>query len=141
MLINAETLKNTRKEKGLGQRDFADFLGVGYRTYQGYESGTPIPEARQQLIAYKLNAKTADKTNEPVEDYRLNLAEYNKELSHYKAKNVEELRDIAYKFLANEEALYKHNLLPDNREMHFWIRYKEIVEEYGSIEDYLNKEI
>lgn len=79
--------------------------------------------------------------NEPQTTYQEDLAEYNKELSNYKVKTMDELRDVAYKFLANEKELYEHHLLPDNREMHFWLRYKEIVDKYGSVDNYLKQEV
>lgn len=79
--------------------------------------------------------------SEPQTTYQEDLAEYNKELSNYKVKTMDELRDVAYKFLANEKELYEHHLLPDNREMHFWLRYKEIVDKYGSVDNYLKQEV
>jgi hypothetical protein len=78
---------------------------------------------------------------EPETSYQEDLLEYNEELIRYKAKTLNELRDIAYKFLANEKELYQHHLLPDNREMHFWLRYKEIVDKYGSVDNYLKQEV
>lgn len=36
-------LKNYRKAKGMSQKDFAEFLGMSFRTYQNYESGARYP--------------------------------------------------------------------------------------------------
>ncbi len=35
----------------LTQQDMADLLGVGLRTYQGYENGRPIPRHVDRLMA------------------------------------------------------------------------------------------
>lgn len=37
-------LKSYRKAKEMSQKDFAEFLGIPYRTYQNYESGSRYPK-------------------------------------------------------------------------------------------------
>lgn len=44
MKIFAKRLKELRKEKKIKQREMAEFMGVGLRTYQYYESATHYPE-------------------------------------------------------------------------------------------------
>lgn len=95
----------------------------------------------EKVELLKLFDNEINQLNEPQTTYQEDLAEYNKELSNYKVKTIDELRDVAYKFLANEKELYEHHLLPDNREMHFWLRYKEIVDKYGSVDNYLKQEV
>lgn len=112
--------------------------GDAFRMAVTRESFTDLEKA--ELSKLFENEKT-HLLNEPETTYQQDLVEYNKELSTYKVKTMDELRDVAYKFLANEKELYEHHLLPDNREMHFWLRYKEIVDNYGSVDNYLQQEV
>lgn len=45
-------IKVFRERKGLTQSEFADLLGVDYRTIQNYESGKSIPNSKQKLIKF-----------------------------------------------------------------------------------------
>lgn len=60
MKISAESLRNERDKRGLSQKDFAEFLGVGFRTYQNYEAGKVIPDSKKELLAYKLDNNIAN---------------------------------------------------------------------------------
>lgn len=135
MKIKAIDISKFRDKHGISQTDFAKLIGVSLRTVQNYESGGKIPDSKHEILHNIIKTYRSDTT------YQEDLKDYNKELEIYKAKNINELREIAYKFIANEEKLYEHNLLPDNREMHFWLRYKEIIDDFGSIENYLNREV
>lgn len=59
MDINSESLRKLRDNKGLSQKEFAKFLGISERSYQNYEGGKPIPEAKVALISSKLDVKNA----------------------------------------------------------------------------------
>ena len=45
-----ERLRNLRKEKGVTQREIAEFLGIKTRPYQNYESGDRRPDY-EKLVA------------------------------------------------------------------------------------------
>ncbi|HJB12716.1 MAG TPA: helix-turn-helix domain-containing protein [Candidatus Oscillibacter excrementigallinarum] len=45
-----ERLKELRKEKGVTQREIAEFLGIKTRPYQNYESGDRRPDY-EKLVA------------------------------------------------------------------------------------------
>lgn len=142
MKISKIDIVNFRENHNISQSEFAKLIGVSLRTVQNYEAGGKIPESKNEILRKVFdNYEKNNKVNEPQTTYQEDLAEYNKELSVFKAKTIDELREIAYRFLANEKELYKHDLLPDNRETHFWLRYKEIVDKYGSVDNYLNQEI
>ncbi len=49
--MTATALKQIRVQWGLTQAEMADLLGVALRTYQGYESGRPIPRHVDRLMA------------------------------------------------------------------------------------------
>jgi transcriptional regulator with XRE-family HTH domain len=133
--INALDIVNFRDKYGLSQTEFGKLIGASLRTVQNYENGSTIPLNKKAIIQSVINNYNPNTT------YKEDLKAYNKELDVYKAQSINELKEIAYKYMANEDKLYKHNLLPDNREMQFWLRYKEIIDEYGSIDNYLNREI
>lgn len=63
MEVNAENLRKIREEKGLNQTEFAQILGISYRSYQNYEAGKNIPDAKKLLIAQKLGAENARSIN------------------------------------------------------------------------------
>lgn len=143
MEIKGIDIVNFREKHRLSQSEFANLIGVHPRTIQNYEAGSKIPESKYGIFrnVFKNYESSKNQASEPPTSYQEDLAEYNKELSNFKVKTLDALREVAYKFLANEKELYEHNLLPDNREMHFWLRYKEIVDKYGSVDNYLQQEI
>lgn len=48
------TIKEMRKAAGMKQTAFADYIGVGLRTLQGWECNHPCPEYIRALIEYKM---------------------------------------------------------------------------------------
>lgn len=51
------TIKEMRKAAGMTQPAFANYLGVGLRTLQGWECSHPCPEYIRALIEYKLKGE------------------------------------------------------------------------------------
>ena len=53
----AEKIRRQRKDKDMGQKEFAQFLGVSLRTLSDYENGKARPRTRE---AYQRIATTLD---------------------------------------------------------------------------------
>ncbi len=49
--MTAAALEQIRAQWGLTQAAMANLLGVGLRTYQGYENGRPIPRHIENHLA------------------------------------------------------------------------------------------
>lgn len=116
ILINSETLRNTRDSTGMNQKDFAEFLGIGYRTYQNYETGHPIPDAKKELIAYKLrdieklNTQKLDSNifNSELEETEF---EYEEAKKDYKVKSYKELVELMLKVVANFDEMKDEKII------------------------------
>lgn len=67
MNINGENLRQIRDSKGWSQKEFAKFLGISERSYQNYEGGGAIPDAKKALIRSKLDANIAYKKTPLIE--------------------------------------------------------------------------
>ena len=50
MIINAEIIKEFRKNNNLTQEMLAELLGVSWRTIQNYEAGGKIPKSKSALF-------------------------------------------------------------------------------------------
>ena len=48
------TIKEMRKAANMTQKTFAEYIGVGKRTLEGWEHNHPCPEYIRALIEYKL---------------------------------------------------------------------------------------
>lgn len=95
MDIDAETLRRIREEKGMTQKEFAEYLEVSPRSYQNYEGGSNIPPAKKLLFFYKLNADNAfklktdpkeTKVSQPLENFRTKAGSSYEELPNGKYK-------------------------------------------------------
>ena len=64
--IMAYAFKMVRKESGMNRKDFAEWLGIPYRTMQDWERGvSEVPDYVLNLIAYKVkNEKEFNKKTE-----------------------------------------------------------------------------
>ena len=50
MEIFAQRIKLLRKEKKVGQKVIAEYLGIVLRSYQNYESGTHYPDVPKLIM-------------------------------------------------------------------------------------------
>lgn len=63
----AYAFKRVREESGMSRTEFADWLGVPYRTMQEWELGRrAMPDYVLRLIAYKVRMENAIKKGELV---------------------------------------------------------------------------
>jgi transcriptional regulator with XRE-family HTH domain len=66
MEVNSETLRKIRDDRGMSQKDFAEYLGISPRSLQNYEAGSAIPAAKKMLIASKIDANYVNSAQEQL---------------------------------------------------------------------------
>ena len=76
-----ERLKEIREKTGMNKKEFANYIGIKYTTYNGYETGAREPDSDFLiLISQKFDVST---------DYLLGLQGEKEVLHSYKLKSVE----------------------------------------------------
>lgn len=97
-----DKLKETRERTGMNKREFADFLGIKYTTYNGYETGKREP-------AYDFLILFSRKLDVSI-DYLLEVSDERDVLHSYSLKSNE--YDLVKKYRAlDDHGKYIVNLL------------------------------
>lgn len=89
----AERLREIREQTGMNKKEFSEFLGLKYTTYNGYETGSREPGSDfLKLISAKLDIST---------DYLLGLQDKKEILHQYNLRSAEYSKIQKYRFLDN----------------------------------------
>lgn len=68
--MTAEQLKELRRQSGMTQMEFADYMGIGYHSIRAWERGErPVPYPTDLFIEHKMKELIA---NADQEEARLN---------------------------------------------------------------------
>lgn len=124
MEINALTIKKYRKKNHITQEEFAEMIGVSFRTVQNYEAGSTIPKSKHAILRELLYPKKENTASILNEENTINPS--NKSILTITKNSQKTLLEKVILFIKELESL-EHPTIEDMEQLDRAILLKEKI--------------